>query len=92
MGAEPSLVQGLPLATCPQDKEDAISTGAIGYARSPAAKAMGIDMDRQQWLQDMPQFVGDAKTSGGRVVRCALSRSWVLIVSAHTCQFTRLFG
>jgi hypothetical protein len=43
---EIGLIEGFPLATGPKHIKDGIGTFAIWHTRSPAAKAMGVHMDR----------------------------------------------
>jgi hypothetical protein len=54
MRAQFSLIQRLPLASGSQDKEDRIGAGSIRNTRSSTAKAMRLDMDWEQWMQDGP--------------------------------------
>ncbi len=84
MRTQLGLVQGLPLASRSQHIEDRIRTASICNARSPASKAMRIDVDGQEWLQHGPQFVGDAISGGGPVIRRALPFSFLAFLFAHT--------
>jgi len=68
MGAQLGLVQRAPLAAGPQDEEDGIRTGAIRHARASSAKAVGIDMDGQQRLEDGPQLIGNPKVRRRAVI------------------------
>jgi hypothetical protein len=84
MRAQLSLVERLPLAAGPQDEEDGVCASAISDAWPPTPKAMGVDMDRQQRLEDRPQLIGDAKPRRGTVIGRALSFSWLVVLFAHT--------
>jgi hypothetical protein len=54
MRAQLGLVQRLPLTSGSQDKEDCIGAVSIRNTRSSTAKAMRIDTDWEQWMQDGP--------------------------------------
>jgi hypothetical protein len=69
MGTQLGLVEGVPLAAGPQDVENRIGTGSIRHSRSSSAKAMGVDVNGQQWLKDGPQRIRNAKSGRGAVVR-----------------------
>lgn len=86
------LVHCLPLAAGPQDEEDGVRASAICDARPPTPKAMGIDMNRQQRLEDRPQLIGDAKPRRGTVIGRSLPLSRLVVLFAHASDSTRLFG
>jgi hypothetical protein len=92
MGTQLGLIKGLPLAGSSQHREDRVGTVPVCNARSPASKAMRIDVDGQEWLQHGPQFIGDAKPGGGPVIRRALPFSFLAFLFAHTSYSSRLFG
>lgn len=83
MRAQLGLVERLPLAAGSQDKEDCISTVSIRHPRSSTSKAVGIDMDGQQRLEDSPQFIGNARirSSSGYSAFAAVLVSWFLVLS-----------
>ena len=64
--AEPGAVQGLPLAASAQHEEDGIGTDAVGGARAPAPEGMGVDVLGDEYLQHVPEFVGDTPIVGDR--------------------------
>ena len=68
-GAQLRLVQGLPLATGTEDVEDGIGAAAVGNPRTSAAEAVGVEMDRDEGLQDGPEGIGHTEAGGGAVVR-----------------------
>jgi hypothetical protein len=68
MVAQLGLVQRSPLAPGPQDEEDGIGAGAIRHTRSSPTKAMGIDVDGQQRLEDGPQLIGNPEACRGAVI------------------------
>jgi len=84
MRAQLSLVERVPLAAGPQDEEDGVGASAISDAWPPTPNAMGVDMDRQQRLEDRPQLIGDAKPRRATVIGRARSFSWLVVVFAQT--------
>ncbi len=83
MRAQLRLVERVPLAAGPQDEEDGVCASAISDAWPPTPKAMGVDRDRQQRLEDRPQLIGDAKPRRGTVIGRARSFSWLVVLFAH---------
>ena len=67
------MIQRFPLASCPQNIEDGVSTFSVWDTRTPSTKAMSVDMDWQQRLKYAPQFIRDAEVCGGFVIRRALA-------------------
>lgn len=57
---DPGLVQRIPLATRPQDKEDPIHALAVVGPRPPATEAMRVHMRGQQGYDLLPQFIGNS--------------------------------
>src|SRR5437899_2668563 len=92
MRAQLGLIEGLPLASRAQDVEDGIGTVAIGHPWASTAKAMRIDMDRQQGLQHRPQFIGDAEPRRRAIIGGSLSFSFLGFLSVHTSYFTTFSG
>jgi hypothetical protein len=96
MRTQLGLVQGLPLAAGAQDVEDGLGAGPIGHPWTASAKAMPIDMLRQQGFEHRPQLIRNAESSGGavlgRTLALALALGWVVILLAHTSSYSRLFG
>lgn len=74
MSAQLRLVQRPPLAAGPQDEANRIGTAPIRHARSSSAKAMGMDMDGQQGLEDSPQLIGNAASG------CVWCGYWACVV------------
>jgi hypothetical protein len=58
-------IQRFPLATGPQDEENAVHTFAVGGAWPTAAKPMGVPMLGQHHLDFFPEVVGNAPIVGG---------------------------
>jgi hypothetical protein len=76
-------VERLPLTAGAQDEEDGVSTVTIGTTRATAAKGMGVDVDREEELELVPEFVGDAPAfdSGGGVHGLpSCIASWLLLL------------
>jgi hypothetical protein len=65
-GTELGGIQRLPLAARAEDKEDGMGTDAVGGTWLAAAKGMGVDMLREEDLQEFPEFIGDAPIVGDR--------------------------
>src|SRR5260221_428614 len=86
MGTELGLVQGLPLAAGAEHVEDRVGTRAIRDTRSPPAKAMRINVNRQQRLQHGPLLIGDAKPGRRTIIGRSLARAlqWVDVLLAHS--------
>jgi hypothetical protein len=56
---KPGRIQGFPLATRSQNKENRIHADAVGCTRTPAAKAVRVHMLRQQPFDFCPEIVRD---------------------------------
>ncbi len=78
------LVQGLPRASAAQHVENRVSTASIRHTWSSAAKAMRIEREREQRLQDCPQFIGDPKPGRGPIIGRPLPASFLEFLFAHT--------
>ena len=59
-GAEAGGVEGLPLATGAQDKEDGFHADAVGSGGFAAAEGMGVDPWRDEHGHGFPEVVADA--------------------------------
>jgi len=92
MRAHFGLIEGLPLASRAQDVEDGIGTVAVRHPWASSAKAMRIDMDRQQRVQHCPQLIRDAKSRRRAIIRGPLSFSVLGFLSVHTSYFTTFSG
>jgi hypothetical protein len=92
MGTQLGVIQRLPLAAGPQDVEDRIGTTPIRHTRSPAPKAMRIDVDGQQRLQDRPQRIGNTETGRSVIIGDTWSTAFLRFCFVHTLQYSRLFG
>src|SRR5260370_40040339 len=92
MRAQFGLIEGLPLASRAQDVEDGIGTVAVRHPWASSAKAMRIDMDRQQRVQHCPQLIRDAKSRRRAIIRGPLSFSVLGFLSVHTSYFTTFSG
>jgi hypothetical protein len=68
LGTELGLVQGLPLASCPEDIKNSIGTAAIRDTGPSASKAMRLDIRWEQGCQNGPQLIGNAEPGGGPIV------------------------
>jgi hypothetical protein len=78
------LIQCLPLAAGSQHVENRVCTLSIGHAGASPAKAMRIDVDREQRLQYRPQLIGDLKPCRGGVIRRPLPFSLLDCLFVHS--------
>jgi len=90
--AQLCLIEVLRLEYRSQDAEDGVCTISIGHSRSSTAKAMGIHLHRQQWLEHCPQFIGNSKSRRRPIIRYSLPFSFLGFLFAHTPYCSRLFG
>jgi hypothetical protein len=63
-GTELGGIEGLPLTARAEDKEDGLGTNAVGGTGSSSTVGMGVDMCREEQLQDFPKFIGDTPLVG----------------------------
>jgi hypothetical protein len=78
------LIEGLPLASGAQDREDRVGTVSIGHARSSTSKAMRVHMQRQQRLQYCPQLIGNPESCRRTIIRRSLPFSFLGLLFVHT--------
>jgi len=73
--AQLGLIQRLPRAAGAEDVEDGVGAGAIADPWPSPAEPMRVDVDRQQRLQDGPQFLTDPKSRRRAIIRRPLAPS-----------------
>lgn len=83
------LVQGGPLASRSQDKENGIGAASVGHAWSSTAKAMLICVPRQQRFNHCPEVVRYPKAAGRSIVGRPCPGSFWCRLFAHAFQYIR---